>query len=763
MDKNLLLHKLQMAIKKLFFIFLFLFALFIIAALFIAFARLYHKGFSLKMFHEALDFAQKIFTNPWHLFEVYGFWIKAVFSAWQKNKLSLPMLLPAGFPILLLAFLLYKIKQFTKKKHKILLPRFNKPQEKSNKSLWDKICGENSVFLGKNEGKFLQAKKDFSVFLCGDDGASKINAVLIPTILSVDQCSLLVVSNDNRMAKYTSGYRAKLGKTFYFNWTLQDEPLKNEFYPRWNPLSKTEVPPKGELRDKYFAALAKYIILFGQDQEKNAVSGMAVKVFWALLEFFIAKVERAAANDYFLSVLLEKHHLSKEDRELLLSYYVIMDKKYAQPAIESIENGSFDMEAYLPVGSWEGVPQDWQGKELNFAMFADWLLQSFLAIKSQKKSLSGIGKIIVDFCRQEAKFFGYPQVVIEKMKVIETFQDQYYDLIFPLLFNVLSVFRNSAVRERTATCDFHMSEARGYKDPETGKWQVTTVYCVDADKNVNFINKLFVDRMLDRLSAEKNSDNPFSALVVVDGVDMQPKYEILPAAMQRTEKSETTFLLNVNNMAHLSSKYGQLELENMINQTEIKILALQDTQKALPEVNALVWGGKIPPLDKKGQKSCPMSKIVGAAEFRKAAQILQDEKQAAKLSESLLLFAPRFYKKYQKIVPVSFLEEDVFKRKIMFGANYFLPDDLAKKRSASDVEIPSLLQVFQHQGYHLENEDDINIYLENEYDEVLATEAEILPPKQKLENKLEKGDWWLQEDSFESQKNEQELNPFQKK
>ena len=158
-----------------------------------------------------------------------------------------------------------------------------------------------------------------------------------------------------------------------------------------------------------------------------------------------------------------------------------------------------------------------------------------------------------------------------------------------------------------------------------------------------------------------------------------------------------------------------------------------------------------------------MSKIVGAAEFRKAAQILQDEKQAAKLSESLLLFAPRFYKKYQKIVPVSFLEEDVFKRKIMFGANYFLPDDLAKKRSASDVEIPSLLQVFQHQGYHLENEDDINIYLENEYDEVLATEAEILPPKQKQENKLEKGDWWLQEDSFESQKNEQELNPFQKK
>ena len=141
----------------------------------------------------------------------------------------------------------------------------------------------------------------------------------------------------------------------------------------------------------------------------------------------------------------------------------------------------------MPVGSWEGVPQDWQGKELNFAMFSDWLLQSFLAMKSQKKSASGIGKIIVDFCMQEAKFFGYPQVVIEKMTAIGNVQNQYYDLIFPLLFNALSVFRNSAVRERTATCDFHMSEARGYKNPESGEWQVATVYCVDAEKNVNFI------------------------------------------------------------------------------------------------------------------------------------------------------------------------------------------------------------------------------------------------------------------------------------
>ena len=763
MDKNLLLHKLQFAIKKLVFIFLFLFVLFLVAALFIAFARLYHKGFSLKMFHESLDFAQKIFTNPWHLFEVYGFWIKAVFSAWQKNKLSLPMLVPAGFPILLLAFLAYKMRHWCKKKHKVLLPKIIKKEESINKTYLDKVLCGNAVFVGKLDECFEQCKQNFSVFLCGDDGAKKTDTVLIPTILSVDHYSLLVVSNDNKMAKYTSGYRAKLGKVFYFNWTLQDEPLKNEFYPRWNPLSKAEVPPKGELRDKYFAALAKYIILFGQEQKKDAVSSMAVKVFWALLEFFIAKVERAAANDYFLSILLEKHRLSKDDRELLLSYYVTMDKKYAQPAIESIENGNFDMEAYLPVGSWEGVPQDWQGKELNFAMFSDWLLQSFLAMKSQKKSASGIGKIIVDFCMQEAKFFGYPQVVIEKMTAIGNVQNQYYDLIFPLLFNALSVFRNSAVRERTATCDFHMSEARGYKNPESGEWQVATVYCVDAEKNVNFINKLFVDRMLDRLSAVQSQKTEVSTLVILDGFEMQPKYEILPGAMLCAEKSATTFLLNTNNMEQLSQKYSQTELENIINKAEIKILALQDSAKALPEVNALVWGGKIPPLDKKEQKSCPMSKIDGAAEFRKAYQMLQDEKQAHKLSENLLLFAPRFFKKYQKIEAISFLEEDIFKRKIMFGTSYFLPADLTQKRSASDVEIPSLLQVFQHQGYRLENEDDINIYLENEYDEVLATESKFLPQKQTISPENKNEDWWLQEDSFEARNDEQEINPFQKK
>ncbi|MFR8206746.1 MAG: hypothetical protein ACLU99_10855 [Alphaproteobacteria bacterium] len=66
----------------------------------------------------------------------------------------------------------------------------------------------------------------------------------IPSILRSDNCSVLAADNSGTLARYTSGYRATLGKVFYFNWDLQDDAAKGNYYPRWNPLAKEICPLK---------------------------------------------------------------------------------------------------------------------------------------------------------------------------------------------------------------------------------------------------------------------------------------------------------------------------------------------------------------------------------------------------------------------------------------------------------------------------------------------------------------------------------------
>ena len=130
------------------------------------------------------------------------------------------------------------------------------------------------------------------------------------------------------------------------------------------------MPPKGEARDKYVAGLVRYFILSGAERGGDQYwERLAMAAMDGILNFFIAKLEQAGANDYFLSELLEKGRLGKEDRDILLSYYASMSKKYSLPAIKNMELGRLDMDNYLPIGSWEGIPSAWRGKEISFANY----------------------------------------------------------------------------------------------------------------------------------------------------------------------------------------------------------------------------------------------------------------------------------------------------------------------------------------------------------------------------------------------------------
>ena len=758
---------LKVVSKKLLVIFFVVLGFFLLAAFFIALLRLAQKGFSLQVFHEALVFAHKLILNPFYLWDVYVDWGEKLCSSWHKDKLSTTQFIPILMPISLIVFFIWKTFPLYKRlKENIKQVDFSNQQKLLEKGL---PFGRFSV-LGSADEMLLQMPENQSLLALGNESRGKTSAICIPTVLKADDCCIVAVSSQNELAEYTSGYRATLGPVFYFNWGLSDAPLKNEYYPRWNPLSVKEMPPKGELRDNYLKGLSRYFILHNAKTEileDDYWPQLAGRAFLGLLSFFVSKIERAAANDYFLGVLLDKGRLSQDDKRLLLSYYVIMDKEYAHSAIENLESATLSKDNYLPVGSWEGVPHVWQGKELCLSMFADWLLQSFLMVKSQEKNTADTWKIVLEYCLQEAEFFGYDDTVTEILQQLFYLSSKQRSVIFPMLFNPLSVFRISSVRERTSTSDFAMSQLR-----TTYAEKVQTFYCVAGDKNVNFINKLFVDMALHHILLHPQRDEDRPLLWIFDNLEQQPEYKSLTKALNEAEKHNMSLVLTADSLANLQLKYSQNAMENIVNKTQYKVLLAENFSAAAAELQKMANGGVV----FTSAKNFSPASIADATYYRKVAKHLSAIKKTLLKQGDEILFLPSFYRMPFKIRSAYFLAFESLKRKATLDTAYFIDDDLLHRRNVQDMETPDLLEVLKVTGCKLENVEDIDIFLKNRYDEAVETIEQVADKESVLADDIstrwqnnkepvidENKDWWLSEDAFDFSDVKENANPFQKK
>ena len=740
---------------------------FLLAAFLIALLRLSQKGFSLKVFHEAVGFAQKVVFNPLYLLEVYTHWGEGFFVSWQKDKLSNAQFIPLFFPLVLTCFLLWKGFPLYKKIRENLKPViFSSEKQLVERGL---TSGKYTV-LGVADDMLLQMPENNSLLVLGNDSAGKTSAICIPTILMANDSSIIAVSSQNELAEYTSGYRATLGPVFYFNWGLTDAPLKNEYYLRWNPLSAKEMPSKGMARENYLKGLSKYFVLHNVKTEMlndDYWPQLAGRAMFGLLSFFVAKIERAAANDYFLGMLLDKDKLTKDDKRLLLSYYVIMNKEYAAPVIENLQQGTLTKDEYLPIGSWEGVPQAWQGKELCLSMFADWLLQCFLVVKAQEKGAVDAWKIVIEYCLQEATFFGYDSAVIEILQQLFYLSRKQRSVIFPMLFNPLSVFRNTSVRERTSTSDFKMSQLRtSYAE------KVQTIYCVSGDKNINFINKLFVDIALHHIVMHASQEDERPLLWIFDNLEQQPEYKALSRALEVSETQNMAMVLTAGSLANLQLKYSSNSLENIINKTQYKILLSESFASAAGELQKMSNGGVV----SSSVKGSSLLSITNATYYQKVAKHLMNVKKTLMNQGDEILLLPAFYRMPFKIHSAYFLAFDKLKQKATLSAAYFVPDDLLSLRNIQDIETPELFNVLQDAGCKLENIEDIDIYLEDKYEEAVETIEQVGDKESVLADDIsarwqnsteisdsEDKDWWLNENAFDFSEVKESTNPFQKK
>lgn len=761
-------------LRPVLFFVLFFFVLILLSAGAFYLSALVSTDFSDKGFRHAERFLRRVAADPLFLIDAYKQWFQVLAKSAAGGKYSVAVFIPFLVPLTVFPTLLIL---FFKSRYSFALwfwlyNRYAKAEDVEKMGLYN----GRFLALGLFENRLLSLKKSLSVLCLGNTGRGKTAGVAVPSVLHSDGVCIAAADNGNELAKYTSGYRATLGPVFYFNWNLCDEPQKNEYYPRWNPLSDGNMPHKGEEREKYLAAIAKYFIVNTTEKETDIYwQRLAMISLDGILNFFTAKIEQACANDYFLSVILEKGRLSKEDKEILLSYYVNLPKKYSEPAIKTLEAPAIDTNAYMPVGSWEGVPAAWQGKEICFAMFSDWLLESYLRVKKENPAVDG-WRALIERWVQEAEFFSYSDKAVKTLQHLYFLSRKQRSIIFPMLFKPLAVFRNRAVRERTSASDFYASQLRGIKNPQTGKWNVVTVYNIAGRKSVDFIGKFFLDMMV-----ESNLLLPqghFPLLFLIDDFENQPQYYSLIKGLVHGEQANMSFLLLSDNLQRLQEKYDTDGLESIVSNTACKLVMADDSAKIGRQFeNLAAFGTKsvqIPAEKTKGFMKVKQG-LADADYYKVMARHLYHEHKSNLVLGNQYLILSGFYHRPVRLQSMFFLHDEDLKNKASLNTCYFIGEDMLKKRNVQDEDVPELLTVLNEAGLEIDNEEDINMFIEDKYEEAVETRQVVSDKTATLADDIstrwkkrdtepassltgDDEDWWLDEGAFSFSINKN--NPF---
>lgn len=751
---------------------------YISSILFLSLAHLIHYGFSKHNLYQISDFVVILCKNPLFMVEAYKEWVEVFSLSFKYSQLKFVSFLPM-VPIILFFMIIFGA--YVKSPHSFnLWYRLNNHYAKLEDVKSMGILKGSMMALGKFQGMILRLNRELSVFVWGAPGLGKTTTVAIPSILESDGANLVVAECSGALMKYTSGYRSQLGPVFYFNWALNDNPIKGEFWPRWNPLSPKDMPPKGDKRDKYIANLAKYLLPKGKESYWEMMAGVAME---GLLQFYSSKIDQACANDYFLSELLDKGKLSNEDKDILLSYYAMMPKKYANNAMENLKSGTLDMNNYLPIGSWEGVPSMWQGKEFSFAMFADCLIQRyFLIMQNDNPQKTGGWKILLGELLKEASFFGYNFRSIQIMQNIFYLSKKQRQIIFTIMLSPLEVFRKSSVRERTSVSDLSIVQVRGNKNSD-GSLVATSIYMVSDNRASAFMTRFLVDMIIGSNLHENSQgleENPI--LFVMDDFERLPKFSFLTEGLTHGLEKKMSFLILTDGLRNIQNNYGVDGLEDIISNASYKLMFAENNQRLSDNFNKLaIYGTKsvqIPAMDT-GAFYKVKSGLADANYYHRIAKgLLRGKSFVVKKGQHLLL-AEGFYHLPIRVNSMFFVKEEDLKAKATLEASYFLDEDFLSRRESQDMETPLLIEVLKEANISVEKEEDIDNYLEDKYDEMVeniqatpdkqSAMAEDISSRWKSNYKPEKSnndpvqddDWWMEEEAF-SVADSTSNNPFDK-
>lgn len=468
---------------------------------------------------------------------------------------------------------------------------------KNKEGLFNGFMMVLGYFKDKGKNRPLMFDESLSALCLAPPGTGKTAGVVVPTILECNTVSMIINDPKPELKQRTSAYRASIGPVFIMNWAGQDDPARGIYYPSWNPLSPEHVPFNSEQRDLYVDTICNVLVpdVGGSSADPHwTITGRAA--LSGMIHFIVSKVERAKADDYFYA-RLKSGTFNADDAAVLSDYYLsMMDDPNAYAALASLKRNELTIDNYVHVGTWENIPPAWIGREASLSMILDWLNASQIAIANEleERRRAGDQMVMMEDSLQklflgavdEARRYAYSHRAVLELTQLANTPDKERGSIISTALSGLSIFRNSAVRNRTSHSDFHFSDLRGMVDPHDGKIKPVSVYLsinmVDAQA-LNPITGIFIELMSNFLLANAPDSEhdgkkmgPYPVLFVLDEM---PKMQKLQAVIQGPDLGrgqQISYLIIGQDIHQIREKYGPDAADTIISTTAAKIVLRQN-------------------------------------------------------------------------------------------------------------------------------------------------------------------------------------------
>ncbi len=558
-------------------------------------AYLIEQGISKKTIESVKMFLSTIQDHPSFLFKQYGSWMEKLTGS---NGFSISHWLPImpfiSLPVGLITGAVSCPYRFQSNVHGSA--RIATLRDISRMELlgFDGFC----QVVGKVKGRMLLLKETLSTLCCAPPGTGKTAGVVIPTIFNSKKLSLIINDPKPELCFKTSGARAKVGPVFVINWGAEDNPSEGIYYPSWNPLSPNALPEMGPDRDMYVDSICNILVedpKGGADPHWSQTGRAALNGF---IHFICSKCERARANDYFIGRIYEGK-LDDEDKRVLEGYYRDMRDPMVPKAMNDLKNGTVTIDNYIPIGTWNLLPEKWIGRESSIAMILEWLTEAQikqaqdikrrLAEGDQMAAMADPMHDLLDEAVEEARKFGYSQRCYTELSSLSAMPDKERGSVISTAFAGINIFKNSAVVARTSFSDLHFKDLRGVKDPVTGEWKPISVYLsinqTDA-RALGMISSVFIELMSSYLISnppkyENKTDGkmgPYPCLFVLDEFPQMPKLKAVIDGPAVGRGQKVSYLLIGQDLGQISGKYGKDDLETVISTTACKIILSQNNE-----------------------------------------------------------------------------------------------------------------------------------------------------------------------------------------
>lgn len=444
----------------------------------------------------------------------------------------------------------------------------------------------------KFKGKQTALKMDecMSALLLAPAGTGKTQGVVIPTILECDNVSMIVNDPKPELIYTTSGYRSTVGPVFIMNWAAPDEPEKGIYYPAWNPLSPENLPPNPEGRSTYIQVVVNSIV------EENAKdphwSNTARAALTGFINFIISKVERAKANDYFYN-RLATGTFDEQDAAVLMDYYLTMTTDpNAYAAMALLQNKQMNINNYVHVGTWGGLPKEWHGAEASIPMFLAWYVEGQIKVaqdleerKNQGDQMVMMADPMKDFLNEaikEAQLYAYDSDSVSALINLANTPDKERGSVMSTMNAGLNIFRHPAVNKHTRHSDLHFGDMRGMVDPTDGKMKPVTIYLAmnvaDAPA-FSAITSMFIELLSNYLIANKPEAinngqklGPYPALFVLDEMPTMNKLEAIIRGPAVGRGQKVSYLIVGQDISQIQEKYGDKAADTIIANTAAKVI-----------------------------------------------------------------------------------------------------------------------------------------------------------------------------------------------